>query len=429
MSRAHTARPADRRRLHGLLLTLVAVVAVALLWLGSNPFASHTDVRARFSDVSGIAAVATDVRVGGVKVGRVTGRRRAGDAAELTLRLDGDAPEIHADARAALRPTLLFEGKGYIDLTPGSAAAPALGDGVLPVSRTRVYVPLAEVLEVLGRRNAANLRQVARSARRTLDPAAQDALRSVVGAAPRLTATLGRTARAARGAHGTELRSAVGRLSRTADAVAAHADDLPDVVRDGATTLSALRSDTRLDAALAALPSTVARLRTGSAALDRTVTTLRPLARELRPAVRAATPTVDALRPVLRAAAPALRRAAPLLGDLRAGLDSGRDAAAPTRRLVAAAKPTVGVLDGSLLAAAERRTTLGTPAYLAFLGLFAGGGGASRPFGIGGADGHFMRFGFRFVTGLAQPLPPCDLLVKASPSLAQLFSSAGGCTP
>ena len=85
-------------------------------------------------------------------------------------------------------------------------------------------------------------------------------------------------------------------------------------------------------------------------------------------------------------------------------------------------------LNGGLLDALERRTTLGTPAYLAFLGLFAGGGGASRPFGVQG-EGHFMRFGLRFLTGAGQPLPPCTLLDRANPALGAAVARAGGCTP
>ena len=424
-----TQRPTDHRRAIGLLLSVVALVAVALLWLKPDPFADHTDVHARFADVSGLAAVGADVRVGGVKVGKVSERRRAGDGAELTLRLDGDAPEIHRDARAALRPTLLFEGRAYIDLQPGSASAPALGGGVVPQSRTSVYVPLADALEVLDRPNASHLRGVLAEGRRTLDAPSQRALADVLRNGPQLTTTLARSARAARGPHATELRTAVAHLAATSDAVAARSRALPELVDSGAVTLDALDGGHQLDAALAQLPATVTRLRAGSVALQRTVTTLRPLARELRPALRAAVPTVDALRPVLRAATPTLRRATPLLADLHAGLDAGRRAAAPARRLIAATNPTLDVLEGSLLGALERKTALGTPAYLAFLGLFSGGGGASRPFGIGGADGHFMRFGFRFITGLALPLPPCDLLVKASPQLAQLFSKVGGCTP
>jgi hypothetical protein len=87
----------------------------------------------------------------------------------------------------------------------------------------------------------------------------------------------------------------------------------------------------------------------------------------------------------------------------------------------------VGIYTNGLLDALERPTSLGTPAYLAFLGLFAGGGGASRPYTTTPAAGHFMRFGFRFLTGVGQPLPPCSLLAKANAQVAAAVAENGGC--
>jgi hypothetical protein len=94
---------------------------------------------------------------------------------------------------------------------------------------------------------------------------------------------------------------------------------------------------------------------------------------------------------------------------------------------VNALSPTLQTLQSTLLSALEAKTDLGTPAYLAFLGLFAGGGGASRPFGLDG-QGHFMRFGLRFLTGLGLPLPPCSLLAAVSPAVATALEGVGGCT-
>jgi hypothetical protein len=82
----------------------------------------------------------------------------------------------------------------------------------------------------------------------------------------------------------------------------------------------------------------------------------------------------------------------------------------------------------TLIPALVAPTDLGDPAYLSFLGLFEGGGGASRPFTIDGG-GHFMRFGLRFLTGAGLPLPACSTLSALSPRLAAALGKAGGCTP
>jgi hypothetical protein len=48
---------------------------------------------------------------------------------------------------------------------------------------------------------------------------------------------------------------------------------------------------------------------------------------------------------------------------------------------------------------------------------------------MSGGQGHFMRFGLRFLTGVGIPLPPCTLLGQVNQTLADELSSAGGCTP
>jgi ABC-type transporter Mla subunit MlaD len=461
------ARPPDRRRLIGVVLLGAAVLAALLLWQRPNPFASETEVRAIVDDAAGLAPIGADVRMAGTPVGRVTARRRVGEDAELTLTLTRSAGPVHRDASAALRPRLAFEGTAYVELRPGTPGAPLLGDAVIPRSRTSTYVPLGDALGVLRAGRRADLQAVADALARTLREPATGALNDVLRRSPRLVAALPRVARAARGRHGRELRSAVTGLARTARAIAARADDLAPAADDAAATARAIRaagapgaalgtaasagaagtaggaapsasgaagatapaaSGPALDAALARLPATVARLRDGGRVLRGTLGRTGALTRDARPAAARLRPALGAARPLLREAAPALRRAAPLLADARAGLDAAGPAARPARAVVRGLSPTLDILDGSLLGALERRTALGTPAYLSFLGLFAGGGGASAPFSPSG-DGHFMRFGLRFLTGVGQPLPPCTLLAKAAPALATTLAGAGGCTP
>lgn len=439
-------RPADRRRTLGAVLLVLALAAVALLYLRPDPFADQMTVRAVVDDATGLAPVGAEVRVAGTKVGEVTGRRRIGDDAELELRVDREVGEVHADATAALRPRLAFEGTAYVDLTTGHAAAGALR-GAIPKAHTSTYVSLADVLRILGKDRSralqgtlAGLRDTLTTAETRSDPdrggrigsrldggGGAGALGHVIDRAPRLTATLARTARAARAARpgGDALRTAVTHLSATTRAVAARDADLAPLADDLGTTARAL-DDPALDATLRRLPGTAATVRAGATTLRGTVRTLRPLAADLRPAARALDPALTTARPLLREAAGALTRATPLLTDLRATLDRTRAAAPATRRVLHSLDPTLATLQDSTLAALERRTTLGTPAYLAFLGLFAGGGGASSAFD---GQGHFMRFGFRFLTGLGQPLPPCSLLKSAAPALGEAFAKAGGCTP
>jgi phospholipid/cholesterol/gamma-HCH transport system substrate-binding protein len=420
----------DRRRLYGAA-AIVLVVAVALLaWQRPNPFAKHEKVRVAFTDVGGLGEVGADVRIAGTPVGKVTERERVGDHAELVLELDPSAGPVHRDASAELRPRLMFEGSGFVDLHPGSARSPELDDGVLPLSRTRVYTPLTEALGILRARSRENLSSLAGSTRALLSAHTPDDVNHVLRGAPELVRTIGPVARAARGSHRRELRQAIGDLSDAAHSVAARASDLPPLESSAAATTEALATGggAELDATLARLPASADSVRSGAVSLHAVLDSLRPRAVELRPGAAALRPALAELRPVLRVAAPAVTAAPPLIADFRTVLDSVPGAAPPLRAVVRAIAPTLKIARGTLIPALLKPTSLGTPAYLAFLGLFAGGGGASRPFGVQG-DGHFMRFGLRFLTGAGQPLPRCSDLESLNAQLASVLSASGGCTP
>jgi phospholipid/cholesterol/gamma-HCH transport system substrate-binding protein len=412
----------DHRARLGVLLIAATLLAIALAWWRPDPFAHHTTVRALFADAGALAKIGAEVRIAGTPAGRVVARERRGRLALVTMQLDPEAGPVHADATAELRPRLLFEGTAYVDLAPGSPESPGLGNAAIPASHTRSAVSMADALSVLDRPTRAALRTDAHELRGAIDaPAAQDVLRALPG----LTHAAARAATAARGANGDGLARAVRGFSRVARAVDARRAELVPLA--GAAAAAARAADRpALDRALAGLPVTVADVRAGGDAASGILDRLDPLARELVPAARAVDPTLRALRPVLRSAAPVLRDARPLAGDARATLGAGASAAPAAQDALRAVDGATGVFAGGLLAALERRTALGTPAYLAFLGLFAGGGGASRPFDPSGA-GHFMRFGFRFLTGAGRPAPPCDLLARAAPSLVDPLATAGAC--
>jgi ABC-type transporter Mla subunit MlaD len=420
----------DRRRLVGVLALAGILALVLLAWQRPNPFAHHQTLHVAFASADGLAAIGADVRVAGTRVGKVTDRRRVGDHAELTLELDPSVEPVRRDATAELRPRLMFEGTGYVDLQPGTDASPRLGDATLPLSRTHVYVPLSQAIDVLRARSRGNLRGVAGELATTLEPGTPQRIQEILRAAPPLLASARPVARAARGSHARELRHAMGRLATTTDAIASRSRDLGPMVGSAAATTAALDADggAPLDASLARLPATVASVRTTSVALRGVLAQLTPLAVRLRPTARELAPTIARVRPLLREAAPVAAAAPPLIADLRGGLHGAARGTPAVRSVLAAIEPTLVVMRRSLLPALARPTTLGTPAYLAFMGLFAGGGGASRPFGVNG-PGHFMRFGLRFLTGAGQPLPPCSLLAQVNPQLAGTLSAAGGCTP
>jgi ABC-type transporter Mla subunit MlaD len=419
-----------RRRALGLVVIIAAVVAVGLLWQRPDPWSNQVTVRVDVRDASGLAAIGADVRVAGVPVGRVSSLARAGRYARLTLTVSPSAGVVHRDATVALRPRLMFEGTAYVELMLGSPGAPPLGAHVIPPAQTSTYVPLSDAMSVLRAGTRTDVHELSASAGRLLSGAAPPQLHAVVAAAPGLLHDTAGVSAAARGAHRTELRAAVGSLGRVAGALAEQSTALAASLDSASRTTHAaeVAAGAPLDATLTTLPQVVVDLRRGAGAGNAILGQLAPLIPRLDPGVRQLVPTLDAVRPLLRRAPLVERSFKGVLGDAARAVTGTRAGAAPALDAVHAVSPPLQTFRGSLLSALERPTDLGTPAYLAFLGLFAGGGGASRPFGIEG-QGHFMRFGLRFLTGFGLPLPPCTLIAQVLPSLGSTLGAAGACTP
>lgn len=419
-----------RRRILGVLVLAGLLAAVLLLWQRPDPFASAETVRAEVSDANGLAPIGADVRVAGVPVGRVTRIDRAGPLARLTMTVDPSAGVVHRDATVAIRPRLLFEGTAYIQLTVGSPAAPPLGARVIPVARTSTYVPLDDALSVLDGRTRPNVQAIVQTLGSLGRTSAPSQLRDTLAAAPSLLRDAAVDAAAARGPGQAALAGAVSSFAGVASTVASRSPSLARSVDGSSRTLAALGVDAGrpFGETLAALPGTAAQLSSGAGAASAIVSKLSGLFPRLEPGVRRLAPAVAQVRPLLRSAVPVLRDWQPLLAYAQSAIAGARHGAAPALAAIAAARPTLAMFHDTLLGALEQKTDLGDPAYLSFLGLFAGGGGASRPFGVNG-EGHFMRFGLRFLTGAGQPLPPCSLLEQVSPGLAKAVERGGGCTP
>lgn len=427
-------------RLVGVVMALVTAVVLALAYFKPNPLRQTQTVRAAFADASGIGVVGADVRMAGTPVGKITGTERVGDHAVVTMELDGSAGRISRDARAELRPQLTFEGTAFVDLQPGSARAPALGDRVIPMARTRRYVPLDEALRFARPATRGDLQKMlAGLGATTADPAPRG-LQRTLRAAPALVRSLPVAARAAQGSTRTELLGAVRGFSRTVNAISLAQAELVPLVRGTRDTMGGIAVDrgVPLGQTVAGLPRNLAALERGGQTLRRVVDSLEPLAADLRPAMVLLTPALRDLRPLLRDALPVVRRGAPLVADLRGALHEGAGATPSLQRLLAALDPSLRLLDSSLVPALERPTAIGSPAYLALINLFQGGGGASRPFQRAKPNtndpevpgsGHYMRFGARFLSGPGFPVIPCGPVAGINPVLANLMSTQSLCQP
>lgn len=104
----------------------------------------------------------SDVRIHGVRVGRVTEIATEGSNAVVTAEIDPEHGPISRDARTRVRLKTLV-GESYLEVEPGDDSAPALAEGeTLPIDRARDSVQLDEVLDSLAQPRRKRLREAIR---------------------------------------------------------------------------------------------------------------------------------------------------------------------------------------------------------------------------------------------------------------------------
>ncbi|MCW2582271.1 MAG: ABC-type transport system, mce(Mammalian cell entry)-related protein, partial [Klenkia sp.] len=137
-------------RLQLLAFALVALLGMSYVgfrYVGLDRlvFGGGYEVSAQFADSGGIF-VNAEVTYRGVAVGRVSDMALTDDGVEVTLDIDPDAPEIPADAAAAVANRSAV-GEQYVDLRPDDSAGPFLAQGsVIPVERTSIPIPVEQLL-------------------------------------------------------------------------------------------------------------------------------------------------------------------------------------------------------------------------------------------------------------------------------------------
>lgn len=430
----------------GVLVLAIGGTAVAVSGMSLDPFAAKpVVVYADFANANGIARKGvdylSDVRVAGVKVGKVQSFERRGSHARLTLEIaDRDvAQTIRQDATAELRPRTPFEGNSFIDLHVGTGGAPRL-HGAIPVSQTRNYVPFLEALSFARQPVRADAQTVIRKATQTLAPDTQRGLERSLRRLPQLSRDLARGAQAFNGPRGDELTGTLRGAAKALSAVAERERRVVPFLRGAGRTFAGLNTDggRPLDTTLRTLPHALGALTRGGHALASTLDRLDTLAGDLRAGLRALPATLRETRPLLREARPALARTVPLVANLRPALAAGARSTRRAQTLLRATLPTFRLLNDSLLPALQGPTPIGLPAYLAAIGVLQGAAAAFSPFqteadshqpGQLGA-GHFARFEGYFYSALpssgsSPALPSCAVI--PNPALANRLKSAGVC--
>lgn len=296
------------------LVTFSAAMALVfgVLWVnmgGRLPFGitGGYEVTAHLSDAQNLV-YDSDVRIAGVRVGKIRGLSEDDGVVRATMEIRGDAHPLHEGATVRLRPKTLIE-ETYIEVVDGTGKA--LPDGaVLPAAAEQPTVQIDDLLNAL-------------------DPPTRDALTSL---ATRLgEATAG---------HGTDLDATLAGLAAVAreghgplDVLAAQSEDLQGLVAETAALLAALdtgegqlarfvtaanrmsgavagRAD-KVEAAMRLLPGVLGEAEAAGAPLRQLSGALAPLAAPLRAGAADLAAAMDGLGPAaaeLRATYPVLQR-------------------------------------------------------------------------------------------------------------------------
>jgi phospholipid/cholesterol/gamma-HCH transport system substrate-binding protein len=207
------------------LATATAAVLAALLAAGTIFVVRHewlrpTTVTAYFATATSIYPD-DDVRVAGVKVGRVTTIQPDGPQVKLTLTIDHSV-RIPNDAKAVLVAPNLVAAR-YIQLAPAYRSTGAtMPDGaVIPIERTAVPVEWDQVKDQLTR--------LATELGPRSDLSTPSMARFIDSAATALDG------------NGTKLRKTLAQLSGVADILARGGGDIVETIRDLQTLIAALR--------------------------------------------------------------------------------------------------------------------------------------------------------------------------------------------
>ena len=302
----------------GLIALVIILVGTFLGFTKDIPFTTPYQVKATFESANSIR-VGSPVRIAGVNVGKVASVEagKDSDTSVVTLSLQKQALPIHEDATAKIRPRIFLEGNFFVDLRPGTPAAPELDDGgVIKVTHTSSPVQLDEVLTSLQSDTRQDLKDVLDGLAQALNskPTAADdrdaapSARGETGAEsfndayvdiPAAERSTAQVFEAFLGQEpGEDLSRLIDGTARTSAALIRHEEQLKDLITNFNRTTAAFASEAdNLQATIRLLAPTLENANTAFASLNAAFPPTRAFAREILPGVRETPATIEASFP------------------------------------------------------------------------------------------------------------------------------------
>jgi virulence factor Mce-like protein len=336
----------------GAIFTAITLVFLWIIYTKPTILPSGgSEVKVEMANGANIRPGYTPVRVSGVEVGQVSSIERAPTHRGVLVTLhieDGTGVEMKRDASAQLRWRTLLGRNDYIDLQPGSKSAPALGDRVVPQSRTSGQVELDEVLEPLNDNGRQALKTMLGEFNRGFGDPGQvgDTIKAVDPSLRQLAPGMRRL----RGTQAGDLTNLVRSTSRMMGALSHDELALGRVVTSGRVALgvtAARRAD--LAGMLQEAPGAMRETRTTMVRLRSTLDLLDPLATKLRPGARTLEPAAIHARTTLRTLVPLLRDAKGTLHDLKPAVVDLRRASVAGAPVLSGFGPTLDRVSSKFL--------------------------------------------------------------------------------
>lgn len=287
------------------LVVVLGVVYVVLTAAGGLPWDRPYTVSVGVPDAMRLATN-SEVRIDGVRVGRVTGvevTRRAGGqpVARLNLAITRGAAPLTTSARVAVRSAATL-GATFLDVMPSPAGRRIPSGGGLPYHP--IGTPSGSVTDLLDVFDASTRRGITRGSRELAGAVAgrgtdvNQVIGDMAATLPDLDVVMARLARP-----DTQMARFLTGLARTTTALGDVAGPLAGAVHGGATTMRAVSQvRTALAATLDRAPAAAEDTTRALVALTPALDDAGELARILRPSVRRLPRTASTLTGALRAA-------------------------------------------------------------------------------------------------------------------------------
>jgi phospholipid/cholesterol/gamma-HCH transport system substrate-binding protein len=313
---ARDERIAARNRTAAVIAVALIALATVLTFAKGSLVGSGHEIRAVVSDANQLRS-GSEVRTGGIRVGEVAGIEAGpSGTAILRLRIEDEGRPVRTDATATVKPRLVLEGNGYVDLSPGTPAARELGEGgTIPLEQTAVTPQLDQVLGVFDAPTRSSLHRGIAGLAEGLGSGPPDP----TGLAGSGTRGLRRAAK--------ELESALGDITTVTRAMrGTRPGDLPRAIRSSGDVAAQMSADPRaladsvtaFDRVLGALSDERRALGASVRGFDQVLRVAPATLRRIDAALPTVTRFATALRPALRAAPASLRSANALVDEIDA---------------------------------------------------------------------------------------------------------------